>query len=57
MTETELQQVVTTEQQLQQLLVATASDGVPELALATILRDYADLIEEVGYVPRTWKQD
>ncbi|WP_254280773.1 hypothetical protein [Haloarcula marina] len=56
MTENELSELVEAEQQLEQLLVATAEDGVPELALITILRDYADLVEDQGYVPRTWRQ-
>ena len=37
-------------------IVATAEDGVPELALIAILRDYADLVEAQGNVPRTWHQ-
>jgi hypothetical protein len=56
MTENELSELVEAEQQLEQLLVTTAEDGVPELALIAILRDYADLVEEQGYVPRTWRQ-
>jgi len=55
MTENELSELVEAEQQLEQLLVATAEDGVPELVLIAVLRDYADLVEEQGYVPRTWR--
>ncbi|WP_324665378.1 hypothetical protein [Haloarcula sediminis] len=56
MSTTELQQLIETEQHLERLLVASATDGVPELALISLLRDYADLIEETGYVPRTWRE-
>jgi len=56
MSTTELQQLIETEQNLERLLVTSATDGVPELALISLLRDYADLIEETGYVPRTWRQ-
>jgi len=56
MSTTEFQQSIETEQQLERLLVSSAVDGVPELVLITLLRDYADLIEEAGYVPRTWRQ-
>jgi len=56
MSENELAELVDAEQQLQAFLIATAEDGVPELALIAILRDYADLVEEQGYVPRTWRR-
>ena len=56
MSTTDLQQCIETEQRLERLLVSSAIDGVPELVLITLLRDYADLIEENGYVPRTWRQ-
>ena len=56
MTENELAELVDAEQQLQALLVTTAEGGVPELALISILRDYADLVEAQGYVPRTWRR-
>jgi len=56
MTENELSELVDAEQQLQAFLIATAEDGIPELALIAILRDYADLVEEQGYVPRTWRR-
>ena len=56
MTENELSQLIDAEQQLQVLLVATAEDGVPELTLIAILRDYADLVEAEGDVPRTWQR-
>jgi len=48
--------MIETEQHLERLLVASATDGVPELVLISLLRDYANLSEETGYVPRTWRQ-
>ncbi|MFC7164922.1 hypothetical protein [Halospeciosus flavus] len=42
------------EDQLEQLLVDQAEAGVPEIVLVGLLRDYADDIEHLGYVPRMW---
>jgi hypothetical protein len=53
---TELTHLIEAEQQLERLLVASATGGVPERALISLLRDYADIIEDTGDVPRTWRQ-
>lgn len=50
-----LERIVDADQALEQLLTEHAEAGVPELVLVGMLRDYAELIEEVGYVPRTWR--
>jgi len=55
MEQTEIIRLVETEQQIERLLVASAMAGIPELALISLLRDYAELIEQTGYVPRTWR--
>lgn len=54
-TDPALVQLVDIEQQLERLLVDSAEAGVPELVLLNVLRDYADVIDELGYVPRTWR--
>lgn len=40
--------------ELEQWLVEQAEDGIPEIVLIGLLRDYADDIEHFGYVPRMW---
>lgn len=42
------------ENALEWWLVSNAEAGVPELALVAVLRRYANTIEHLGYVPRTW---
>lgn len=42
------------EVELEQWLVEWAENGVPEIVLVGLLRDYADDIEHLGYVPRMW---
>jgi len=43
-----------TEHDLERLLVTHAEDGIPEVLLVELLRDYATIIETIGYVPRRW---
>lgn len=50
-----LERIVDADQAIEQLLTEHAEAGVPELVLVGMLRDYAELIEEFGYVPRTWR--
>ena len=40
--------------ELEEWLVKQAENGIPEIVLVGLLRDYADDIEQVGYVPRMW---
>jgi len=42
------------EDELEQWLVDQAEAGVPEIVLVGLLRDYADDIDQLGYVPRMW---
>ena len=42
--------------ELEQWLSTHAASGVPELALAALLRTYAEGIEDLGYVPQTWPE-
>ena len=42
------------EQALEWWLVSNAEAGVSELALIEVLRIYADTVEHLGYVPRSW---
>jgi hypothetical protein len=42
------------EVELEQWLVEQAENGIPEIVLLGLLRDYADDIEHLGYVPRMW---
>lgn len=39
---------------LEQWLVEQAENGIPEIVLIVLLRDYADDIKQLGYVPRIW---
>ena len=49
-----LNEIEETEDELEQWLVKQAVAGVPEIVLIGLLRDYADDIEHLGYVPRMW---
>lgn len=42
------------ESELEEWLVEQASDGIPEIVFVGILRDYADDVENLGYVSRMW---
>jgi hypothetical protein len=48
----ELNDIEEAEIELEQWLVEQAENGVPEIVLIGLLRDYADDIEHLGYVPR-----
>jgi hypothetical protein len=50
----ELNEIEEAEVELEEWLVEQAENGVPEIVLVGLLRDYADDIEHLGYVPRTW---
>lgn len=50
----ELDEIEEAEVGLEQWLVDHAENGIPEIVLIGLLRDYADDIEHLGYVPRTW---
>ena len=49
-----LNEIEEAEVELEQWLVEQAENGIPETVLVGILRDYADDIEHLGYVPRMW---
>lgn len=40
--------------ELEEWLIEQAENGVPEIVLSDLLRDYADDIEYIGYIPRDW---
>ncbi|MBV0903490.1 hypothetical protein [Haloarcula salina] len=46
-----------TAQALEQFLATRAQTGVSELVLVGLLREYADEIETLGYIPRSWRDD
>ena len=50
----ELNEIEATEVELEEWLVDPAENGIPEIVLVGVLRDYADGIEHLGYVPRMW---
>lgn len=50
----ELNEIEQAEVELEQWLVEQAENGIPEIVLIGLLRDYADDIEHLGYVPRMW---
>lgn len=52
----ELNEIEEAEVELEQWLVEQAENGVPEIVLIGLLRDYADDIEHLGYVPRMWSE-
>ena len=50
----ELNEIEEAEVELEEWLVEQAENGVPEIVLIGLHRDYADDIEQLGYVPRMW---
>jgi len=44
------------EQALERWLLLQAQAGVPELVLVGLLRDYANVIECHGVIPRSWDE-
>ncbi|MFC5135372.1 MULTISPECIES: hypothetical protein [Haloferacaceae] len=50
----DLNEIEQAEDELEDWLVNQAESGVPEVVLIGLLRDYADDIEHLGYVPRVW---
>jgi len=48
--------IATVEQDLERWLLLQAQAGVPELVLVGLLREYADVIERRGVVPRSWDE-
>ncbi len=48
------EQIDDAEQALKWWLVSNADAGIPELALIEVLRTYAETVEQLGYVPRSW---
>ena len=50
----ELNEIEAAEVELEEWLVEQAETGIPEIVLIGLLRDYADAIEHLGYVPRMW---
>ena len=52
----ELTEIEQAEVEQEQWLVEQAENGVPEIVLIGLLRDYADDIEQLGYVPRMWDE-
>lgn len=50
----DLNEIDQAEADLEAWLVEQAESGVPELVLIGLLRDYADDVEDIGYVPRMW---
>ncbi len=43
-------------QDLERWLLLQAQAGVPELVLAGLLREYTDVIERRGVIPRSWDE-
>jgi hypothetical protein len=50
----DLTEIEEAEVELEEWLVKQTENGVPEIVLIGLLRDYADDIEQLGYVPRMW---
>lgn len=50
----DLTKIEAAEVELEEWLVEQAENGVPEMVLIGLLRDYANDIEQLGYVPRMW---
>jgi hypothetical protein len=50
----ELDEIEEAEVELEEWLVEQAENGIPEIVLIGLLRDYADDVEHLGYVPRMW---
>ena len=50
----ELNEIEEAEVELEEWLIEQAENGIPEIVLIGLLRDYANDIEHLGYVPRMW---
>lgn len=50
----DLSEIEGAEVELEEWLVEQTENGIPEIVLIGLLRDYADDIEYLGYVPRMW---
>ena len=50
----DLNEIEETEIELEQWLVEQAQNGIPEIVLIELLRDYVENIERLSYVPRMW---
>jgi hypothetical protein len=50
----ELNEIEEAEVELEEWLVEQAENGVPEIVLIGLLRDYADDVEHLGHMPRMW---
>lgn len=50
----DLNEIEAAEVGLEEWLVEQAENGIPEIVLIGLLRNYADDIEHLGYVPRMW---
>ncbi|MCL9815268.1 hypothetical protein [Natranaeroarchaeum aerophilus] len=50
----DLSEIEEAEVELEEWLVEQAENGIPEIVLIRLLRDYADDVERLGYVPRMW---
>lgn len=50
----DLTEIEEAEVELEEWLVEQAENGVSEIVLIRLLRDYADDIEHLSYVPRMW---
>lgn len=50
----ELNEIEEAEVELEEWLVEQAENRISEIVLIGLLRDYADDIEHLGYVPRMW---
>jgi len=50
----DLTEIEEAEVELEEWLVEQAENGVSEIVLIRLLRDYADDIQHLGYVPRMW---
>lgn len=50
----ELTEIVAAEVELEERSVEQAGNGISEIVLVGLLRDYADDIKHLGYAPRMW---
>ena len=50
----DLTEIEEAEVKLEEWLLEQAEKCIPEIVLVGLLRDYADDIEQLGYVPRMW---
>jgi hypothetical protein len=53
--DSETQQIAYAETALEHWLVAHATAGVPETVLVGLLRTYAERVDRIGHVPRSWQ--